>query len=160
VTSLYLDEALRLSLATVIGALIGLNRDLHGKPAGLRTHGLVALGSALILLVSGNLPGAVDFHAADAQSRAIQGLVTGIGFLGAGVILHEPSRGRIQGLTTAAAIWVSALFGAGCGAGLYAPVLIAFVLLTLILVFGGQIERRVHRWLRPGEMPSSPPQDS
>lgn len=156
---LLIDTALRLGLATVIGALIGLNRDLHGKPAGLRTHALVALGSALIVLTCGQLPGTFDFHAADAQSRAIQGLITGIGFLGAGVILHDPGKGRIQGLTTAAAIWVSALFGAACGAGIVIPVLVGFMLLLLVLIYGGSIERRVHRWLRPKDgLP--PPQDS
>lgn len=154
-----LDTALRLGAATLVGALIGLNRDLHGKPAGLRTHALVALGSALIVLTSSLLPGAVDFHIADAQSRVIQGLITGIGFLGAGVILHEPGKGRIQGLTTAAAIWVAALFGAACGAGQYAPVAIAAVLLALVLVFGGRFEHRIHRWLRPPQLPT-PPQDS
>ena len=153
------EIALRLGAATLVGALIGLNRDLHGKPAGLRTHALVALGSALIVLVSGQLPGAEGAHGADAQSRTIQGLVTGIGFLGAGVILHEPGKGRIQGLTTAAAIWIAALFGAACGAALYAPVVIGFVLLTAVLLLGGHVEHRLHRWLRPTKLPA-PPQDS
>jgi putative Mg2+ transporter-C (MgtC) family protein len=156
----FTDDALRLTLATAIGAVIGLNRDLHGKPAGLRTHALVALGSALIIVVCGRLSGAVDFHVADAQSRAIQGLITGIGFLGAGVILRKPDDGRVHGLTTAAAIWVSALFGAACGgANGLGPVAIGFALLSLVLLFGGHFEHVVHHWLKPGEA-NHPPQDS
>jgi putative Mg2+ transporter-C (MgtC) family protein len=147
-TSLF-DDLLRLGLATVIGGLIGLNRELHGKPAGLRTNALVALGSALIVITTGQLPGTVDFHASDAQSRAIQGLITGIGFLGAGVILRKTGEDRVTGLTTAAAVWVAALFGAACGGGVLEPVLVAFVLLATVLVFGGRIEKRIHRLLRP-----------
>lgn len=154
-----IEACVRLVLATAIGAAIGLNRDLHGKPAGLRTHALIALGSALIVLSSGRLAGAGDFHAADAQSRVIQGLITGIGFLGAGVILHKPSESRIHGLTTAAAIWVAALLGAACGAGVFMPVLVASGLLAVILLFGGRFERAIHRRLRPSD--SAPPsQDS
>lgn len=154
-----LDVTIRLVLATVIGAVIGLNRDLHGKPAGLRTHALVALGSALIVLVSGRLPGALDFHAADAQSRAIQGLITGIGFLGAGVILHRPADNRVQGLTTAAAVWIAALIGAACGAGVILPVLVAALLLAIVLAFGGDFEHAVHRWRKPLDQ-SRQPQDT
>jgi putative Mg2+ transporter-C (MgtC) family protein len=146
-----LDLALRLLLATVIGALIGLNRNSHGKPAGLRTHALVALGSALIVAVCGGLPGADSLHSAEEQSRAIQGLITGVGFLGAGVILHSSGEKRIHGLTTAAAIWIAALLGAGCGTGAFTPVLIASALLCLILGYGGSLERALHRRLHPGD---------
>ena len=154
-----IEPSLRLVAATVVGAVIGLNRDLHGKPAGLRTHALVALGSALIVLVAGHLTGAADFHAADAQSRVMQGLITGIGFLGAGVILHRPDHGRVHGLTTAAAIWVAALLGAACGAGAIEPVLVASALVAVILLFGGRLERAIHQRLRPSDS-SSHPQDS
>lgn len=143
-----IDLALRLFVATLIGGLIGLNRDLHGKPAGVRTHALVALGSALIVLVAGQLAGAEGPHVADAQSRVIQGLITGIGFLGAGVILHSVDDKKVHGLTTAAAIWVAALFGAACGAGAFRPVLIALVLLAIVLTLGGRFEHAVHQWLR------------
>ncbi len=149
-----LDDLLRLGLAMVIGSLIGLNRDLHGKPAGLRTNALVALGSALIVIAGGQLQGTVDFHASDAQSRAIQGLITGIGFLGAGVILRKTGEDRVTGLTTAAAVWVAALFGAACGAGAFGPVLIAFALVLLVLIFGGQVEHRLHRLLGHTDTPS------
>lgn len=78
----------------------------------------------------------------------IQGLITGIGFLGAGVILHSINDRKVHGLTTAAAIWVAALFGAACGAGIFTPVLIGFVLLGIVLTLGGRFEHAVHRWLR------------
>ncbi len=152
-----LNLVLRLFMATVIGSLIGLNRDLHGKPAGVRTHALVALGSALIVMVSGQLSGAEGAHIADAQSRVIQGLITGIGFLGAGVILHSVNEKRIHGLTTAAAIWVAALFGASCGAGIFKPVFVAFVLLIFVLTLGGTFERAVHQRLHPEDDHTVPP---
>jgi len=152
-----LNVVLRLSLATLIGAAIGLNRNSHGKPAGLRTHALVALGSALIVLISGQLPGAEGAHAADAQSRVIQGLITGIGFLGAGVILHSIDERRVHGLTTAAAIWVAALFGAACGAGMFGPVFVAFVLLVLVLAIGGPVEKAIHRRLQARDQPTPKP---
>ncbi|HVT35815.1 MAG TPA: MgtC/SapB family protein [Nevskiaceae bacterium] len=152
------DVLLRLGLATLIGAAIGLNRDLHGKPAGLRTHALVALGSALIVLACGHI--AADFHAADAQSRAIQGIITGVGFIGAGVIVHKVDQSKVHGLTTAAAVWVAALVGAACGTGAFMPVSIAALLLALVLIFGGRIERRVHGWLHPRTDGTSGPTDS
>jgi putative Mg2+ transporter-C (MgtC) family protein len=145
-----LDLVLRLSLATLMGGLIGLNRGLHGKPAGVRTHALVALGAALILIVAERLPGAEGAHVSDAQSRVIQGLITGIGFLGAGVILHGANENRVHGLTTAAALWMAALLGAACGAGIFGPVLVTFALLAIVLTFGGWFERVVHHWLPPG----------
>lgn len=154
--TLSLDTALRLALATLIGGLIGLNRNSHGKPAGLRTHALVALGSALIVIVAGQLEGAAGSHVADAQSRVIQGLITGIGFLGAGVILHSVNDKRVHGLTTAAAIWIAALFGAACGVGLYGVVACALALLMLVLTLGGPIEQLMHRQLHRDSQPSPP----
>lgn len=155
------DQMMRLVMATLVGSLIGLNRDLHGKPAGLRTHALVALGSALIVMVCEELPGAgIGTGVSDAQSRAIQGLLTGIGFLGGGVILRSVDEKRVHGLTTAAAIWVAALFGAATGAGAYPLVMTGFALLALILLFGGTIERTVNRRLRPKQPPMPPPPDA
>ena len=152
-----MDLLVRLVMATFIGGLIGLNRDLHGKPAGVRTHALVALGSALILVVSGYLPGVDGAHVADVQSRVIQGVITGVGFLGAGVILHSVNDKRVHGLTTAAAVWVAALFGAGCGTGAFKPVLVAFVLLIIVLTLGGKFEKAIHRRLHPRDDRTAPP---
>src|ERR1700749_1116842 len=97
-----LDErvAIRLIIAFLFGGLLGLNRELHGKPAGVRTHALVCIGAAAATLAALYSP---DGAPADpnATSRVIQGILTGIGFLGAGVILHDPP-GHVSGLTTAA----------------------------------------------------------
>ena len=104
-----IDILLRLGTAALIGVLLGLNRDLHGKPTGVRTLGLVGLGSAAAVLCIGT-------SSADA-SRVIQGIVTGIGFLGAGVIIRDNDRGRVRGLTTAACVWLTACLGAASGVG-------------------------------------------
>src|SRR4051794_41878170 len=98
-----LDErcALRLIVAFVFGALFGLNRELHGKSAGFRTHALVSLGAAAATLVVLKSPDGTLSTDANAVGRVVQGLLTGVGFLGAGVILHEPA-GIVRGLTTAA----------------------------------------------------------
>jgi putative Mg2+ transporter-C (MgtC) family protein len=139
-----LEIIARLSAATLVGAALGINRELHDKPAGLRTHSLVSLGAALVVVSSRTLAASVD-HQADIVSRVVQGIVTGIGFLGAGVILRDPGDGHVQGLTTAAAIWVSALLGVSCGIGAYREVVIAFALVFAILLIGGPIERVAHR---------------
>jgi len=132
--------ALRLLAALLIGSIVGINRELHEKPAGLRTHALVALGSAVVVLACHQLGTTAD-HQADAVSRAIQGLVAGIGFLGGGVILRDAGGGRVQGLTTAAAIWVTALFGAACGIGAFQVVGFGVALMFAVLTVGGAIER-------------------
>jgi putative Mg2+ transporter-C (MgtC) family protein len=135
----------RLLIAVLFGTLIGINRDLHGKPAGLRTHALVGLGAALAVVVCARLASSAD-RQADVISRVAQGVVTGVGFLGAGVILRDPGNGRVHGLTTAAAIWVTALFGVASGAGAYREVGVGLVLVFLVLLLGGPIERVSHRF--------------
>jgi putative Mg2+ transporter-C (MgtC) family protein len=149
------DTWMRLGLALAVGGLIGLNRNVHGKSAGLRTNALVAMGSAFAVLTSRQL--ATDpAHVADALSRVIQGLLTGTGFIGAGLILHSENGKKVHGLTTAAAVWVSAILGAGCGAGLYSTVLIAVLLVVVLLIVGGPLERWLHRLLRhDGSLPPS-----
>ena len=140
----------RLIVAVLFGAVVGLNRDLHGKPAGVRTHALVALGAALVVLASERLAG--SDREADVISRVAQGVITGVGFLGAGVILRDPGEGRVHGLTTAAAIWVTALFGVASGAGAFREVALGFALVLLVLWFGGPLERSVRRLFRePGD---------
>lgn len=145
-TSLELVIAARLGAATLIGALIGLNRDLHGKPTGVRTLGLVGLGAALVVLAS------MDFRTdlgldANPVSRAIQGVLTGIGFLGAGVIIRDDTGRKVHGLTTAALIWLTACLGIVCGLGAWKVALVALVFAFLLLVVGGRIEGWLHeKW--------------
>jgi len=133
----WLDIILRLGLATAIGGAIGLNRDLHHKPTGLRTLGLVGLGSALVVLVSTG-------GSADAISHVVQGVITGIGFLGAGVILRGEPGTKVKGLTTAASIWVTACLGVACGVAAWRAVLVGSLLIALLLFNGGAIEKTVH----------------
>ena len=134
---LYGTIILRLALALLVGDTIGLNRWLHHKSAGIRTHSLVAIGSATaIMLIS-------DFVKDDAQSvsRVLQGLITGLGFLGAGVIIHEQRSQRIHGLTTAASLWACALIGAAFGAGQFALGGLSLGAILLVLAVGGPLER-------------------
>jgi putative Mg2+ transporter-C (MgtC) family protein len=127
------EIALRLGVAVLIGAAIGLDRELRHKSAGVRTIGLVSLGGALATLL-------VTLASDDmsAVSRVIQGALTGIGFLGAGVIVRH--RGNVEGLTTAASIWVAVVLGAGAGLGAWAPTIIGGGLALAILVFASWIE--------------------
>ena len=135
---------LRLFCGLLAGAVIGLDRNLRGKAAGMRTLGLVSLGAATaVCLVT------QSGHPADAISRVLQGLLTGIGFLGVGVIARHGVHQRPQGLTTAAAIWLAAILGAAAGAGYYAVGGLAFVLGMALLWLGGRLEMRLHRVLDP-----------
>ena len=129
--------ALRLSLALLVGVLLGLNRWLHHKSAGIRTHSLVAIGSATAVLLIG------EFVKDDAQSvsRVLQGLITGLGFLGAGVIIRERNSQRIHGLTTAASLWACALIGAAFGAGQYILGSLALCAILITLIIGGPLEK-------------------
>jgi len=104
------EIAVRLGAALILGSAVGLNRDLHGKPAGVRTHALVSLGSAVAVIISLGLPGEVKSMDPNAISRVLQGILTGIGFLGAGVILRNPT-GHVTGLTTAATIGFAPSWG-------------------------------------------------
>ena len=133
----YPDIFLKLGLALLAGITLGLNRWIHHKSAGIRTHSLVALGAALVMLLIGSFPGA-DVQAA---SRVLQGLITGIGFLGAGVIIHQANSQNIHGLTTAASLWACAILGATFGSGFYALGGCALAAMLLILIVGGPLER-------------------
>ncbi|MDT6961348.1 MgtC/SapB family protein [Cupriavidus sp. SZY C1] len=121
------------------GAIIGLDRNLHGKAAGMRTLGLVSLGAAAAVCVV-----TLNGHPPDAMSRVLQGLLTGVGFLGVGVIARHGVHDRPQGLTTAAGIWMAAILGAAAGAGYYAIVVISLGLGLVLLRLGGHLENRLH----------------
>ena len=134
------QTVLRLGAALLLGSVLGLNRELHGKAAGLRTHALVCLGAAIAtLLALGplNRPGEAD---PNAITRVVQGILTGVGFLGAGVILRDPM-GHVTGLTTAATIWICAVLGIVCGLGYWWLLGISVFITLLVLVFGRPIER-------------------
>lgn len=144
----YLEILLRLTASVVVGGLIGLDRNLHGKPTGIRTLGLVCLGACVLTLATASLPDGHGHADPAAASRVIQGLVTGIGFLGSGVIIHENGSDRVRGLTTAASIWITAILGILCGMGSWQIAAIALVLVFVLFVCGKPIERTLHRrWL-------------
>ena len=134
----WLDIFLRLGAAMLIGCTIGLNRELHHKSTRVRTLGLVALGSALAVL-------AVAKDADADASRVIQGVITGVGFLGAGVILHGPTGVQVQGLTTAATIWITASLGVLCGLAAWQILAVAVVLTFFLLIVGGPLETWLDR---------------
>jgi putative Mg2+ transporter-C (MgtC) family protein len=125
-----LEIILRLLLATALGAGIGFQRERANKPAGLRTHTLIALGSALFTVVSiFGFGGGVD------AARVAAGVVTGIGFIGAGVIFRGMRGDHVMGLTTAASIWATASIGLAAGVGMYliATVVAAITVLVLMI---------------------------
>jgi putative Mg2+ transporter-C (MgtC) family protein len=120
--------AIRLLIAAVLGGLIGYQRQRNGKSAGLRTHMLVSMGAALFVVG----PDLESTHV-DAQSRVVQGIITGVGFLGGGAILKLTYDKEIQGLTTAAGIWLSAAIGIAVGVGHPGIALVGTGLALLIL---------------------------
>lgn len=134
-----------LLVATIAGGLIGLERSYHGRPAGFRTHTLVCVASSLLMLVTmyqarwftGASPDAVRID----PTRMAQGVMTGIGFLGAGVIVREGL--SVRGLTTAASIWITAAIGILAGVGFYSAVLIGSVITLGILTVFRKVENRM-----------------
>lgn len=148
----HLEIFLRLLIAMLIGCLIGIDHNLRGKPTGMKTLGLVALGSALATMASMNFALTTDGYSHDAASRAIQGVITGIGFLGAGVIVHEQRSEKVRGLTTAASIWVTAAVGIVCGIGWWKVALMTTALILLLFVVGRKIESFLHhRWMQKND---------
>jgi putative Mg2+ transporter-C (MgtC) family protein len=133
----------RLLIAAGLGAAVGFNRELLGKPAGLRTHALVSLGAAQITLVT-MLFGAASSDSA-AVGRVLQGIVAGVGFIGGGVIMRRPDPKGVHGLTTAATIWTVAATGITAGMGLWRTATAGMLIVLLVLSAGGQVDRLVHR---------------
>lgn len=136
------EVIVRLAVATLIGAVLGADREVRNKPAGLRTHALVALGAALVVVTTLGLSTGGN---ADPVSRAIQGIIAGVGFLGAGAILKGRGRDEVSGLTTAASIWFVASLGIACGAGYWLAAVAALILALVVLVFGGPFEGVLRR---------------
>jgi putative Mg2+ transporter-C (MgtC) family protein len=139
-----LEMAARLLAALVAGALIGYERSYHGRPAGFRTHALVCTASSLLMLVTvyeGHWMRASGHLVQIDPTRMAQGIMTGIGFLGAGVIIKEGL--SVRGLTTAASIWITAAIGVLAGIGFYVPLVMAVVLTVGVLSLFRWIEIRM-----------------
>jgi len=130
---------IRLFAATLLGALVGLQRERAGKPAGLRTHMLVSLGTAVVVSACGAIG-----MTTDGLSRVMQGVVTGIGFVGAGSILKLGEERKIKGLTTAAGLWITAAIGISAGLGAIGLAVVATVFAVIVLALEG-VEQSLHR---------------
>ena len=144
------DIVLRLGLAALLGSAIGLDREIRARPAGLRTHTMTALAAALFTILTIELH--AEFAAAAEQAvnadplRVIEAITAGVAFLAAGAIIN--SRGKVQGLTTGAAMWLAGAVGLSCGAGLFVIALIAMVLGLVVLTALMPLERLVMQRLR------------
>lgn len=137
---------LRLIVAMAFGAVIGIQRERAGKPAGLRTHMLVASGTAVFVMAGGEFG-----MNPDSVSRVIQGLITGIGFLGAGAILKLEDKRQVEGLTTAAGIWMTAALGVAVGLGRFGLALVATFLAWMTLSLVQQLEHMLNKGLRKSD---------
>ena len=138
------DIAIRLFASIIIGMVLGLNRDLKGKPTGMRTLGLVSLGACVVTLGLTHEAHIAFDNAAYSRvlQGTVQGVLTGIGFLGGGVILRSESKERVLNITTAATVWVTAALGMTCAVADWRILGIGFVLALLLLLFG----RRGEKW--------------
>jgi putative Mg2+ transporter-C (MgtC) family protein len=134
------STTVRLLVAVLLGALLGYDRERQDSAAGLRTHMLVALGAALLVIVAQQS----GMDNAD-MSRVLQGIVAGIGFLGAGAIIKLNEKEQIKGLTTAATIWSTAAIGVAAGLGLAITAAIATLLALVILALLPRVEKRIAR---------------
>ena len=150
------EIVLRLGVATLAGGLIGLNRDLHGKPIGLKTLGLVGLATAMVVVLAD--PSGDTTKISPEGSRIIQGILTGIGFLGAGVIVRAEHHFRVRGLTSAACTWLTACVGIACGIGQWRIIVVALAITFGLLTVGHRLERWLHRVLggKDDPAPKSP----
>ena len=147
-----LDAALRLGSAVAIGGLVGIDRGLRQKPAGLRTHALVSLGAALMTYTG------IELAPTDpsAVTRVLQGVIAGVGFLGGGVILRDAQDQRVRGLTTAASIWIVAGLGMACGAGHWRTGLLGSAFTLLVLMGGHHVEQLLAAWNGADDEEASP----
>ncbi|MGQ0682174.1 MgtC/SapB family protein [Bradyrhizobium sp.] len=138
-----LDDVLRLLVAAATGLLIGIDRDVSGKPVGMRTLSLVSLGAALVAIAAIEFENLRDFP--DALSRVVQGVITGVltgvGFIGAGVILRDRDDKTVHGLTTAATVWIAAGLGIACALGAWLLVGAAIAITLLVLFVLPLLER-------------------
>jgi putative Mg2+ transporter-C (MgtC) family protein len=131
---------IRVIAAVLLGGFLGIERERTGKPAGFRTHILVCLGTALVVLACTEVKMSVD-----GLSRVVQGIVTGIGFIGAGSILKLSEQREIKGLTTAAGLWMTAIIGISVGLGALGLAVIGTVLALLVLSLEHVVDSRIAR---------------
>ncbi len=139
-TQQLIHVVIRMIAAVILGSTIGFERERAGKAAGLRTHILVALGTCVFVLACSRYG-----MSSDGLSRVIQGIVTGIGFLGAGSILKINEERDIEGLTTAAGIWMTAAIGVAVGLGTLGLAIIATILTLIVLTLIGQIDYKTEK---------------
>jgi putative Mg2+ transporter-C (MgtC) family protein len=142
-----IDVALRLGAAVAVGMLIGLNRDLADKPIGMRTLGLVSLGTAVVAVSTIHFQGLADSPESLARvvQGVIQGIMAGIGFIGAGVILRDSESQTVKGLTTAATVWVTAALGIACALAAWQIVAMSLTLAVFLLVGVAWIETALEK---------------
>lgn len=129
----WLTITFRLGVALLVGGVVGLNRQQPGRPAGLRTYMIVSVGAAMFMMLP--LQAGVDINSTNALSRTVQGVATGVGFIGGGIILQQSRQNKLQvkGLTSAAALWLTAGLGTAAGCGLWRTSLIGTLMSLLIL---------------------------
>jgi len=145
-----IDIAIKLVVATFLGAIIGLERESHGKEAGFKTYSLVCLGSALMMIVSIDVFNIFKNVAQVDPGRIAAQAVTGIGFIGAGAIIRS-QQGSIKGLTTAAGIWSACAIGLACGLGLYKQAVMTTILVLIVLVLFSKVQRKILSKKQQGE---------
>ncbi|MBN2589899.1 MAG: MgtC/SapB family protein [Sedimentisphaerales bacterium] len=134
---MFWTEFLRVLSAAILGAIIGLEREFHHKPAGLRTNILICIGAAVFTIISKQMATGSN----DSFTRIAAQIVTGVGFIGAGAIIQD--RGGIHGLTTAATIWLVSSIGMACGAGLYKLAIFTTFIAIFVLIVMGRFHRPV-----------------
>ena len=143
----FVDDTIRLALAIILGSIVGAERQLAGQSAGLRTHVMVALGSAVFTL-AGIATAGGDLHQV---TRVVQGVAAGVGFLGAGAILRMNGDAKVRGLTTAGSIWVAAAMGTSAGLGEYALAASATIASFAVLVLLRPLSRRLDDYAKRHE---------
>jgi putative Mg2+ transporter-C (MgtC) family protein len=151
---MFWTEFLGVILATILGGIIGLEREFHGKAAGLRTNLLICLGAAAFTIISKQMTAGTN----DSMTRIAAQIVTGVGFLGAGAIIQDT--GGIHGLTTAATIWLVASIGMACGAGLYRLAILVTIIAIFVLIGLGRLAIPFDRYAEKRQKRQNPGDDA
>ena len=141
---LILNISIKLIFALILGAIIGLERSLSGKQAGIRTFSLISLGSALFMILSNTIIPLSYSEASFDPTRTLGQIIVGLGFLAGGLVFFKEKENKISGLTTAAAVWVSAAIGAAVGLGAYLTAIITTFLVVFVLEILFRIEKKFH----------------